>query len=139
MIDLLKKYKEIISYGVFGVLTTLINIIVYYVSTKLLGIDYLISNVVAWILSVLFAFITNKLFVFESKEHSFKIILREGSAFVSARLFSLIFDMGIMYIGVELLLMNDVVIKVLANIIVIVLNYFLSKYWIFRKKQRGEC
>ncbi|MGL4774326.1 MAG: GtrA family protein [Clostridium sp.] len=138
MIELLKKYKELIAYGVFGVLTTLINIIVYYVCTKLLGIEYLISNVIAWILSVAFAYITNKLFVFESNKSDLNSILKEVSAFVGARLFSGVLDMGIMYACVDLLSMNDVVVKILANVIVIVLNYFLSKYWIFRKEKRGE-
>lgn len=137
MIELLKKYKEIIFYGLFGVLTTLINIIVYYIGTKILNIDYLISNVIAWILSVAFAYITNKLFVFDNNDYDLKTITKEVTAFVSARGFTGILDMGIMYTFVDLLLINDVVVKILTNVIVIILNYFLSKYWIFRKKKRG--
>ena len=135
IVDLIKKYKELILYGVFGVLTTVVNIAVYYVFTNFIGVNYLISNAFAWFLSVLFAYITNKLFVFNSKSFEAKGIIKEGIAFFGARAFSGVLDMTIMYIFVDLLTMNDFIVKIISNILVILINYFLSKYWIFKKDE----
>lgn len=133
VLELTKKYKEFLLYGIFGALTTLVNIVVYFIFTKELGVNFLISNVIAWILSVLFAYVTNKIFVFESKNLSIKEVLKEAVSFFSARLFTGALDMLVMYISVDLLSIDDFLMKILSNIIVILLNYFLSKYWIFKK------
>lgn len=138
MIELLKKYKEVILYGIFGVLTTVVNISVYYVCTKILSIDYMISNMIAWLLSVIFAYVTNKLFVFESKTLKANHIIKEMAAFFGARLFSGALDMGIMFVAVDVLSADDFIMKIATNIIVIILNYFLSKYWVFNKDKGGE-
>lgn len=137
MIELLKKYKELLLYGVFGVLTTLVNIIIYYVCTKVLSVDYMISNMIAWLLSVIFAYITNKIFVFDSKNLEINHIIKEITAFFGARLLSGALDMAIMFLAVDLLLIDDFVMKIVTNIIVIILNYFLSKYWVFSKNKGG--
>lgn len=131
MKELFIKYKEFIMYLVFGVLTTLVNIIVYYVSAKIFLINYQISNVLAWILSVTFAFITNKLYVFESKDND--KLLKEAISFYSLRLFSLGIDIAIMYIMVSILNINDMVSKIISNIVVIIINYITSKLITFRK------
>lgn len=133
MIQLLKKYKELIMYLIFGVLTTLVNIVTYYISTKIFHIDYQISNVIGWILSVTFAFITNKIFVFESKDRTLNKVLKEGLSFYSFRLISLGLDMAIMYVMVSLLNINDLISKVVSNIIVVIINYIFSKLFIFKK------
>ena len=131
MKELFIKYKEVIMYLIFGVLTTLVNIITYYISTKIFLIDYQISNIIAWIISVTFAFITNKLYVFESKTND--KILKEIISFYSLRLFSLGIDIFTMYIMVSILSIDDLIAKVVANIIVIVINYITSKLITFRK------
>lgn len=132
--ELYRKYKETILYLVFGGLTTLINIVTYWLLTKPLGIDFMVSNAIAWVVSVLFAFVTNKLFVFESKGLNAALVAKELVLFVGARLFSGALDMGIMYLFIDILHFNDLLIKVLSNIIVIIVNYVLSKLIIFKKK-----
>jgi len=131
---LITKYKEIIMYLVFGILTTLVNIVSYYLLTRFGNMEEYTSNIIAWILSVLFAFITNKLFVFESKDKSFNVILKESLSFFSFRLISLGIDMAAMYVMISLLRFNDILAKIIANIIVIILNYIFSKLFIFKKK-----
>lgn len=130
-IKLYKRYKEIINYGIFGVLTTLVNIISYFILTKIFGIQYLISNAIALILAILFAYITNRLFVFESKN---KNIIKELLLFFYYRLITSVIDMGLMYIFVSLLHFNDMIMKIISNIIVILLNYVFSKLYIFKNK-----
>ncbi len=132
--ELYRKYKETILYLVFGGLTTLINIVTYWLLTKPLGIDFMVSNAIAWAVSVLFAFVTNKLFVFESKGLNAALVVKELVLFVGARLFSGALDMGIMYLFIDILHFNDLLIKVLSNVIVIIVNYVLSKLIIFKKK-----
>lgn len=130
---LLNKYKEVVLYCIFGGLTTVINIITYFMLSRFFNINYLISNIIAWILSVLFAYITNKIFVFRSKSTEFKYVIKELLAFIGCRLFSGLLDIGIMYIFVDIFKFNDFIIKIIANIIVIILNYVFSKVMIFKK------
>lgn len=125
----LNKYYEVLSYLFFGGCTTLVNILTFWVM-RLLKVGVYTSNVVAWIISVLFAFITNKLFVFESKGNA----LKEGISFFLFRLLSLVFDMGIMYLLIDVFKWNDLLSKVLANIFVIIINYVFSKLFIFKKR-----
>ena len=131
--ELLKKYKFIILYGIFGVLTTIINIAVYGIFYSVLGFSNVFSNVIAWVLSVLFAFITNKLWVFESKNFSFKIFMKELGSFTVCRLATGALDLGIMFVGVDLLKGPAMILKVASNIIVIILNYVMSKLFVFKK------
>ena len=126
------KYYEVLSYLVFGGLTTLVNIVAFFVLRKF-NIEIYISNVIAWILSVLFAFITNKLFVFESKNKSKKENVRELVSFFGFRILSLIFDMGFMYLLIQVLNVNELISKIISNVLVIILNYVFSKLFIFRK------
>lgn len=135
MISLFKKYKEVISYSFFGVLTTLINIIIYFILTRIYQIDYIVSTVIAWAISVLFAYITNKIFVFESKELGIYTIIRELGIFIVYRLLSGGIDIIIMYIAVDCLSFPDGVVKIISNIIVILINYVASKLVIFKKAE----
>lgn len=130
LLNLYKKYKEIINYLIFGVLTTLISIVTYAIFTKVFHIDYLISNVLSWIIAVLFAYITNKIYVFESKS---KKNIKEITSFFFFRVVSLIIEMIILYIFVDILHIDDLVIKIIAQIIVIVSNYAFSKVFVFKK------
>ncbi|HIS90668.1 MAG TPA: GtrA family protein [Candidatus Faecisoma merdavium] len=130
LLNLYKKYKEIINYLIFGVLTTLISIVTYAIFTKVFHIDYLISNVLSWIIAVLFAYITNKIYVFESKS---KKNIKEITSFFFFRVVSLIIEMIILYIFVDILHIDDLVTKIIAQIIVIVSNYVFSKVFVFNK------
>ena len=129
---LLKKYKFIILYGIFGVLTTIINIVTYALCYDMFNISNVVSNIIAWILSVLFAFITNKIWVFESKSFDFKIFIKELWNFIVCRLATGALDLGIMYVGVDLLKGPALILKVASNIIVIILNYVMSKLFVFK-------
>lgn len=132
--ELIIKYKFIILYGIFGVLTTVINIGVYGVLYSGLGVSNVISNVIAWIISVLFAFITNKLWVFESKSFNFKLFVKELGSFTICRVATGVLDLGIMFVGVDLLKGPAIILKIASNIIVIILNYVMSKIFVFKKK-----
>lgn len=127
--ELYIKYKEVINYLVFGVLTTVVNIVVYFVFADVLHVQYLISNCVAWFLSVLFAYVTNRKYVFESKSNS---IAEEMSKFFASRLATGALDMVLMWLLVSMLCVNGVVSKVLANVVVVVSNYILSKLVVFK-------
>ncbi len=127
------KYKEILLYLIFGGLTTLINIVAFYILRKL-HIEMFISNVIAWILSVLFAFITNKIFVFENRNKTTKENILQVTSFFILRLLSLGVDMGFMYVMVKVVKFNEMISKVVSNILVIILNYIFSKLFIFRRK-----
>ncbi|MDF2865568.1 MAG: gtcA [Clostridia bacterium] len=134
MIDNIKKNKEVLLYLVFGILTTLINIVTYGLMKNLLNIDYMVSNVIAWCLAVAFAYVTNRIYVFNSKKNNKTDIIKEIILFVSVRLSSLAIDIVIMYVGVSLLQVNDMLIKIIANIIVIIINYIMSKKIVFKNK-----
>ena len=133
MFSLYKKYKEIIMYLIFGILTTVVNIVVYFIASNVLNINYLISNATAWFLSVLFAYVTNKLYVFESSSKEF---IKEIVAFFSSRLATGILDMFLMWLFVTVASLNDVVVKIFVNILVIIMNYIFSKVFVFRKDDR---
>ena len=126
------KYREVLSYLLFGGLTTLVNIVSFFILRKV-NLEIFISNGIAWVISVLFSFITNKLFVFESKGKSRKENIRELVSFFGFRLLSLVIDMGAIYLFINVLNINELVSKVLANIIVIIVNYIFSKLFIFKK------
>jgi len=132
--DLYLRYREVVNYLIFGGLTTLVNFVVYFIA-KWIGIEEWISNALAWIIAVIFAYITNKLFVFESKTTEKKEILKEISSFFACRAFSGILDIGLFWLLVEKLGFNDVIIKIILQIIVILLNYTFSKLWVFKKKK----
>lgn len=132
--ELFIKYKELINYGIFGVLTTVINYVSYIIFTRVFNLEIFTSNLLAWILSVMFAFITNKIIVFESKEFTLKTLVKEGIAFTVARILSLLLDMLILYIMVDIMGISDLIVKIISNIIVIIVNYILSKFLIFKKK-----
>lgn len=133
--ELYMKYKEIINYLIFGVLTTVVSLLVYYISVYTFlnpenAVQLQIANILSWIAGVAFAYFTNRKFVFESKE---KNKLKEAGKFVSARLVTLIMDMIIMYLGVTILLLNDKIIKLISQIVIIVSNYVFSKLFVFKK------
>ncbi len=134
IINLLKKYRMLISYGIFGVLSTIINIAAYYLCYTMAGIPNVPSTIIAWVAAVIFAFLTNKVFVFESKSFSPEIFWREAVQFFGCRLLTGIMDVVIMFVAVDLMAWNSLVWKVISNVLVIILNYVASKLIIFKKK-----
>ncbi|EGT5040369.1 GtrA family protein, partial [Clostridioides difficile] len=125
--------KETILYLFFGAFTTLVNIVSYLFFTRVILFNFMVANALAWILAVLFAYVTNKFFVFESKRIEIKFLFKEFLSFVSFRLLSGVVEMLIMYVMIDLLFVNDVIVKIFTNIVVIVLNYLFSKMIIFKK------
>ena len=133
------KYKDVIPYGVFGVLTTLVNIAVYWVVAHPIGLGVMPSTIIAWAGAVLFAYLTNRKWVFRSEAANTREIAGEIASFFACRLATGLVDWACMYIFVDICLMNDVVIKTGSNILVIILNYVASKFVIFRhNRQQGD-
>ncbi len=133
--ELLKKYKDVISYLVFGGLTTVINVVIYAVLYNYLGAPNLVSTFIAWLVSVVFAFVTNKLFVFESTSWKLQTALYELATFFGCRILTGILDMVIMYLAVDVMGWNGTLWKILSNVLVIILNYIASKLLIFKRKE----
>ncbi len=121
--------KELVSYVIFGILTTVVNIVVYYLFGDILGVNYVISNIIAWFLSVLFAYVTNRIWVFESKNDN---ILKEVVLFFGGRAFSGVVDTLLMVLFIEVLLVGDFVSKIIIQVIVVILNYVISKLIVFK-------
>lgn len=134
MRKLFERYRDVIPYLFFGVCTTFVNIVVYWICAHLFSMGIMPSTIFAWIVAVLFAYITNRKWVFRSEAKGAVAILRETVAFFGCRLATGIFDWIMMFVLVECLYLNDLVIKILANIMVIILNYVASKMVIFRKQ-----
>lgn len=121
--------KELVLYIIFGVLTTLVNIIVYFFFAKIVLINYLISNILAWFFSVLFAYVTNRIWVFESRNDN---IFKECILFFGGRLFSGVVDTGLMYLFIDILSIGDFISKIVIQVIVVILNYVISKLVVFK-------
>ena len=126
------KYKEALLYLFFGVLTTLVNIVTYYLFFDLFNVANVTSTVVAQFFAIIFAYVTNKLWVFNSKSWQFKTISFEIFSFFGCRLASAAFDVIFMWVSVDILSLWPILMKVVANVIVVVLNYFASKLLIFK-------
>ena len=133
MLKMYKKYNEIINYVIFGVLTTLVSLVTYYLCSKVFHIYYLVSSVISFIISVLFAYVTNKIYVFKSDAKGSKV-LKELFSFVSSRILSFIIENVILVILVSVIKLDDMISKTIVQIIVIILNYILSKLVFLRSK-----
>jgi len=131
---LIGKYRDMILYIFFGGCTTLINILVYFVCARAFSMGTAAANIAAWVLSVLFAYATNRTWVFHSTERSFSGILREMAGFFASRAATGALDIGVMYLSVDIMHFPDMAMKIISNIVVIVLNYVLSRLLVFRKK-----
>ena len=135
ILNLYKKYKEIINYLIVGVLTTVISLLVYYICVYTFlnpnnKLELQIANVLSWIAGVTFAYFTNRKYVFESTN---KNKLKEATSFVSSRITTLLLDMIIMWLGVTILKFNDKIVKLISQVLVVVGNYVLSKLFVFKK------
>ena len=128
-----KFLKHLMLYGIFGVLTTILNIFLYWSFTRIFNISVVPSTILAWVLAVFFAYYTNRKYVFESNADSVGSKFHEALYFFICRLSTGFIDILIMYIFAELLGLNDVIVKTVSNIIVIILNYIGSKIFVFKK------
>lgn len=135
MKEIFQKYREMILYVFWGGCTTLVNIAVFYAGVHFMGFKDVPANVMAWVLSVLFAYVTNRRWVFQSRQAGFTGILREMGSFFSARLSTGLLDTGVIYVFATLLKWNNMAVKIVSNVIVVILNYVLSKLFVFRKKE----
>lgn len=136
VINLYNNYKEVINYLIFGFLTTIISLIVYYALTLTIinpnkAIELQVANILSWVAGVIFAYITNRKYVFNSKNKNVK---KELISFVSARVVTLLLDMFIMGLFVSILGFNDRIMKIISQIIVIISNYIFSKLFVFKKR-----
>lgn len=134
--NIIKKLinKETILYIIFGVLTTVVNLIVYYLFSNIMKINYLLSNSIAWIMSVIFAYMTNKLYVFNSKSVKIDIIIKEFAKFINCRLTSGIIEIILLFLLVDMLAVNDIISKLVIGVIVVILNFIFSKLFVFKKQ-----
>lgn len=137
--DMIKKilvrYKTEILYLVFGVATTLVNISCYYLLNEWMGISNVISTAIAWFVSVLFAFVTNRRWVFQSKVCGFSAKAKECVSFFGSRIATGVLDLLIMLIAVDLLEQHNLIWKIISNVLVIILNYVFGKL-IFQRKNK---
>ena len=140
--ELLLKYKEVIMYLIFGVATTLVNWIVYSLLMKTSVVNMTVSNAIAWFTAVVFAYITNKLFVFESRSWNLTAVWKEVVKFFGSRIATGVIEIGglplLYYIGVKQSLfgVEGFLAKILVSIIVVILNYVFSKIFVFNKKDK---
>ena len=132
VISYIKKHRDIVSYIAFGILTTVINWGVFFFSRELLKISATASNIIAWVISVLFAFLTNKPFVFKSKNWSWEVVIPEFIKFVTCRIGSGVFETVFLFITVDCINLNGTVLKLIASGVAMVLNYILGKYIAFK-------
>lgn len=131
---LVRKYSEVIVYLVFGVLTTVVNYLIYLPCYNLLGLSAAASNVIAWAAAVAFAFLTNKPFVFHSHDWSAKTVIPELVKFLGTRVGSGALETGIIFVTVDLIGWNGNVWKLLTSVLVVVINYLGSKLLVFKRK-----
>lgn len=130
---LLEKYRELISYLFFGVLTTAVNFIVYLPVYNILGLSASVSNMIAWVVAVVFAYFVNKIYVFRSLDWSRKTVIPELTKFIAARVLSGVLETGILLVTVDILGWNGNIWKFVTQVLVVISNYVFSKLIVFRK------
>lgn len=133
--DIYKKYEEGINYLIFGFLAFVLNYVLFYVFNELINTGYLVATALSWVLTVIFAYWTNHAFVFKSKNAGFSSLSKEFISFVGARIATLLLEMFLMFLMVDLASFNEYIAKLIAQVVVIVTNYILSKIWIFTEKK----
>lgn len=148
--ELLNKYKEIILYVLFGGFTTVVNLVVFWLLNKTIGeTAYLVNNAIAWFVAVVFAYITNKIWVFDSKSWAFKVLIKEIPEFFLARVFSLLVEESGLWLLIEKMgfdrfsftalgfeITGKLIAKIILAVIVVILNYIFSKFIIFARKKK---
>mgnify|MGYP002520175616 FL=1 len=132
---MVEAYWDVLSYLFFGGLTTVVNYIVYLPCYNWLHLSASVSNVIAWVFAVAFAYLTNKPFVFKSHDWSMKTVVPELTKFVGCRVGSGVLETAILFVTVDLLQLNGNIVKLLVSVLVVILNYFGSKLLVFRRKE----
>lgn len=127
-----KRHKEVLLYLFFGGVAVLLNLGLFFLFDQVLKINELIANVICWIICVLFQFVTNRTWVFEAKEEKTNTLLGQMLSFFGGRLFTLGVEEAILAIFITWLMLNSIVVKIIAQIVIIVLNYIISKFVVFR-------
>lgn len=130
-----KRYKEAVDYLFWGGVAFVLSVVLFYVFANVMGLYEQIANVFSWIICVIFTYLTNRFFVFQSKVKGIKKVWKEFKDFITARLLTLVMENVILFIMIDLLTVNNMISKLTGQFVVIVSNYFLSKLWIFRKEK----
>lgn len=133
-----KKYQRLIAYLIFGALTTLVNLVSFYLLDKIFLFATIPATIISWLFAIIFAFITNKFWVFKSKANTFKSVIRELISFFLARLTTLGSEVLIMWIMVDLFQQESLIWKLICNIITIILNYLFSVLFVFKGKDKTK-
>ena len=131
---LIRKHYDILAYLFFGVLTTVVNYVIYLPCYNLLQLSAAVSNAIAWVAAVAFAYVTNKPFVFRSHDWSAKTVVPELTKFVGSRVASGALEMAIIFVTVDLMLWNGNVMKLVTSVLVVIFNYVASKLLVFNKR-----
>ena len=131
--EFFNKYRQGILYLFFGVVTTAVNFLVYYPVYNFCGLSATFSDIIAWIVSVLAAFFTNKPFVFQSKDWSLKTVIPEFWKFVLSRAGSGLLEILSIFLLTDVLLLNGNIVKIIVSVAVVILNYIFSRFLVFKK------
>lgn len=127
-----KKHEEGINYLIFGFLAFVLNYILYFIFADTIAMHYMAATVLSWVLTVVFAYWTNRTFVFKSGNKERASVVREFVSFIGARVATEVLEIALMYVLVDLCSMNDKISKLICQVLVILANYVLSKIWIFK-------
>ena len=138
IIKIYKKNEEAINYLFWGFAAFVLGTGLFYVFANIMGIYEQIANILSWVICVIFAYLTNRTFVFKSKVKGLKNIIMEFKDFVAARVLTLVMENAILFVMIDLLTLNNMIAKIVGQVVVIVSNYFLSKLWIFKNKKANE-
>lgn len=131
-----RKHKEAIDYLFWGGVAFILSMILFYLFANVMNIYEQIANIISWIICVIFTYLTNRTFVFCSKVRGLKNIFKEFKDFVTARVLTLVMENIILFVMIDLLSVNNMISKLVGQFAVIVSNYFLSKLWIFKNKEK---
>ena len=134
LVALFQKYRQLILYCAFGFGTFLVSMVSYALCFRMLNMHVLVANIISWVFAATFAFFTNRKWVFDGDKDGNKSLLQQMASFFGGRLFTLGVEELILSIFVMRLKFDGVVVKVVAQVVVIVLNYFISKFWVFKKR-----
>ena len=135
LIKIYRKNEEAVNYLFWGFAAFVLGTGLFYVFANVMGLYEQIANVLSWIICVIFAYVTNRTFVFKSKVKGIKNIFAEFKDFIAARILTLVMENVILFVMIDLMDINNMIAKIVGQVVVIVSNYFLSKLWIFRKKK----
>ena len=130
-----RKYEEGINYLIFGFLAFVLNYVLYFLFASAMQMHYMVATALSWVLTVVFAYWTNRTFVFKSNNKDAQSLGKEFMSFIGARVATEVLELALMFLMVDCADLNEYLSKLVCQVIVIVANYFLSKLWIFKEKK----